>query len=328
MRKPTYEELRRLAAMYEPAPRKHGYHAVIMATVFLVGASVGLGGAWWMTQGNQTTVAAASSADRGAPAMRSFRVDGDQRRSREKGISPAERPFDGAKHAALPKRTPAPAITPEELPYGGQSSGGSGQEKGTVAAGSGEQAATPATTATAAKVPGRSADEVEAVTAVPPVAMTPPTEQPQSAMAKSSRPLDKTIENGADKPVIKPAEKRAAPAVPPVAARETEKPRAKRVPDSRELDRIKQQAAEELRRKNEAKRAPSEARASSSSQRTAKAPAAPAAQARTKLVYNQLAACENAGNFLLREQCKWQLCSGKWGKNGCPSYSTSHSAAY
>lgn len=30
--------------------------------------------------------------------------------------------------------------------------------------------------------------------------------------------------------------------------------------------------------------------------------------------------CLELGNFLRQEQCKWQVCSGKWGQNGCPSY--------
>lgn len=333
MRKPTYEELRRLAAMYEPAPRKRGYRAVIMATVFLVGTSVGLGGAWWMTKGGQTTVVA-SGASRDAPALRSFRLDGDRTQNNGKGISAAERPFDGAKHAALPKRAPAPPITPEELPYGGQSSGSNGQVNGNVASGSGEQV-TPAQAPTA--------EELAAITAVPPVAAARPTQAPQAMAASpdkalTEKPVNKATENVADKAAEKsangpslnekPAEKRLVQAAPPAAAKDAEKPKVKRVPDSRELDRIRQQAAEELRRKNEARRLPNEARANASQQKTAKARPAPDRQPRARLVYNQLAACENAGNFLLREQCKWQLCSGRWGKNGCPSYSTSHSAAY
>lgn len=33
-----------------------------------------------------------------------------------------------------------------------------------------------------------------------------------------------------------------------------------------------------------------------------------------------LAKCERAANFILKERCKWDICSGMWGKNGCPSY--------
>ncbi len=30
--------------------------------------------------------------------------------------------------------------------------------------------------------------------------------------------------------------------------------------------------------------------------------------------------CEHSGNILRREQCRWKVCGGRWGKNGCPSY--------
>lgn len=35
---------------------------------------------------------------------------------------------------------------------------------------------------------------------------------------------------------------------------------------------------------------------------------------------NSYAQCQALDNFLRREQCKWQVCSGKWGQDGCPSY--------
>lgn len=30
--------------------------------------------------------------------------------------------------------------------------------------------------------------------------------------------------------------------------------------------------------------------------------------------------CNRKASFFEREKCKWRLCAGKWGKNGCPSY--------
>lgn len=39
--------------------------------------------------------------------------------------------------------------------------------------------------------------------------------------------------------------------------------------------------------------------------------------ASTRLI---LARCEQKSNFILREHCKWDVCSGQWGKNGCPSF--------
>jgi len=34
----------------------------------------------------------------------------------------------------------------------------------------------------------------------------------------------------------------------------------------------------------------------------------------------QYARCTQLDGFLRRERCKWQVCSGKWGEQGCPSY--------
>ncbi len=34
----------------------------------------------------------------------------------------------------------------------------------------------------------------------------------------------------------------------------------------------------------------------------------------------QYAQCEGISSFFRREQCKWQVCGGKWGQDGCPSY--------
>ncbi|MGV3654595.1 MAG: hypothetical protein ACO1N5_10270 [Noviherbaspirillum sp.] len=33
---------------------------------------------------------------------------------------------------------------------------------------------------------------------------------------------------------------------------------------------------------------------------------------------NLPALCADAGNFFQREQCKWRVCDGHWGKHGCP----------
>lgn len=33
-----------------------------------------------------------------------------------------------------------------------------------------------------------------------------------------------------------------------------------------------------------------------------------------------LAQCKRPDNFIAREKCKWRICSGRWGKDGCPSF--------
>ena len=35
---------------------------------------------------------------------------------------------------------------------------------------------------------------------------------------------------------------------------------------------------------------------------------------------SEYAQCQELDSFLRREQCKWQVCNGKWGLDGCPSY--------
>jgi hypothetical protein len=32
------------------------------------------------------------------------------------------------------------------------------------------------------------------------------------------------------------------------------------------------------------------------------------------------AECDRSPNILRREQCRWRVCGGRWGRHGCPSY--------
>lgn len=131
--------------------------------------------------------------------------------------------------------------------------------------------------------------------------------------------------------VAKPAEKKAV-ARASVGEEKGAKARQKRrvvqhIAKDKEIERIRQQAAEELKKKTESKRAlaayansrRSTSQPSSPQSSSQEPPAAPSASSKTPAM---LARCEHAANFFLREQCKWRLCSGKWGKNGCPSYAT------
>jgi hypothetical protein len=96
-----------------------------------------------------------------------------------------------------------------------------------------------------------------------------------------------------------------------------------RVARGKEIDRINQQAADELKKKTERRRILAERVAkadrltrsdtgydrgitSSSGQRY-----------NTRVMFAQ---CSNVESLIGREQCKWKVCSGKWGRNGCPSY--------
>lgn len=97
-------------------------------------------------------------------------------------------------------------------------------------------------------------------------------------------------------------------------AKPASKPKAspQRVARGKEITRIQRQAAEELKKKTRS-------RAGSALAATKPAPATrrPALQ---RISYVQsLARCDRAGNFFRREQCKWKVCDGNWGKGGCPS---------
>lgn len=41
---------------------------------------------------------------------------------------------------------------------------------------------------------------------------------------------------------------------------------------------------------------------------------------KTVKVKQALAQCQHRSNFFRREYCKWQVCGGRWGKYGCPSF--------
>lgn len=45
-------------------------------------------------------------------------------------------------------------------------------------------------------------------------------------------------------------------------------------------------------------------------------------------INNEFLQCGRHSNFIHREQCKWRLCGGKWGRNGCPSYQHTETASY
>ncbi|HJV86475.1 MAG TPA: hypothetical protein VJ698_13460 [Noviherbaspirillum sp.] len=41
---------------------------------------------------------------------------------------------------------------------------------------------------------------------------------------------------------------------------------------------------------------------------------------KTSGAQDEYAQCEQQSSFFRREQCKWRVCGGKWGQDGCPSY--------
>lgn len=51
-------------------------------------------------------------------------------------------------------------------------------------------------------------------------------------------------------------------------------------------------------------------------------------QAKTLDLSRALAECNKEEGLFFRERCKWRLCNGRWGKQGCPSYENDRSAAW
>jgi len=104
----------------------------------------------------------------------------------------------------------------------------------------------------------------------------------------------------------------------PVAKAPQQRRVTRKTPSDREIERIKQQAAEELKKKTEIQRMKEDARRNAEGTRQM-ADADSRKQSQNSHV-NVIARCEKVSNFIRREMCKWEVCGGKWGKNGCPSY--------
>lgn len=268
LRKPNYEELRAIAALYDPPParqRRPWMRAGIVSVIFVVGASIGF------------SVASLLMERTGTIAGGSERVQVYT----GQGTSPGELPYDGNRIAESPSdnRSVQTDINANELPYGGENA------------------------------PGESAAQLKrspAETSTPEVSVAPPAK-------REIAPAHSTAEKHSEQAATSVAKKASQPPLRRRSIRRTNK--------DREIERIRQQAAEELKKKTEFQQRNSEFRDSSSGARK------PLKQQESRLISRKalamserLAQCEQAGNIILRERCKWQLCDGKWGKNGCPSY--------
>ncbi|WP_420476315.1 hypothetical protein [Noviherbaspirillum sp. ST9] len=258
---------------------------VMMASVFVVGAGVGLAAAWWFHQ--PATVAPISAAPastvRSAPALPATEVN---RSAAIRGISPSELPYDGAPPPAAGQSTPEPVASKEPaLPEAGVGTSGANP--------SGERNA------------GRGGAEADAALSAAP----PSIEQsaPQAAQA-----VDDARTTNASK-----ATKQGGASVASTV------PKRKSVARSdREIERIRRQVDEELKKKTEQGRGLSSgtgqgARNDRGGRRDA---IASGAVSRVSATRASLARCDKKTNFIRREFCRWQVCNGSWGKNGCPSY--------
>jgi hypothetical protein len=241
-----------------------------MATIFSFGAAAGVGLAWWLTQPIDTlssTGVVASSVVKKAP------------------------PPSPAKNGLVGSRT---GIDPSELPYDGKPpSAKENRNASTASSGTSEapeeRAAMPAPVATAAPASGV-------------VNSALPAPVPEKKQTRGQAALD-----AEDDAAVPAARSEANKAPQRKVAKATPHYRTQQhATTDKEIERIKQQAADELKKKIENQRLSAQARTD--------------ARPRPVSKHAQLARCERASNFILKEQCKWQVCNGMWGKNGCPSY--------
>ena len=267
----------------------------MMTSVFVIGALVGVSTAWWMHRDAGTAQGAASSR----PAQAAVKPVPEQlqqeRRVPLKGISPGELPYDGVPPSAVDSgqqipEMPAVVTSQDEVEAGVLSSG-----DGMPASDHTQQAAT-APPEPPLENEMREAEEnvIEPKPAIPVAAQKPPAKSTGQAKRKA---------NGGD-------------AKEPARRHGTSK-----LAKDREIERIKQQADQELQRKLELSRAV-EAKRARKQQAARNNPRQETAmrESRETRVRRVLAKCERNPNFFRREQCKWRLCAGMWGKNGCPSY--------
>lgn len=282
------------------APRRAISRVVLMAAIFVVGTAVGLGASWWMRHSAAPAPVSVAKIPRPASAAPAVKPSSGNRTVAVRGISPSELPYDGAPPPATveAQRTPdtAPAVPLHDVmpessrPESGPSSGDSAPESETVQEASSEPAPAQRDPHDAEKVPG-----------------------PASTAASANLPAKATRHANAADRDTKAAQNKAA-----------QKRRASaKIAKDREIERIKQQADEELQRKLEIGRAAEEARARkrlAGSLRN-KGQAVTVSESRAVRVRKVLAKCERMTNLFRREQCKWRLCGNMWGKYGCPSYS-------
>jgi hypothetical protein len=303
---------------------------MFMAGIFVVGAAVGLAATWWMNK----------SVDKPptAPAVRKFEPapptpapggsgiasapgtsgtsgtgggPGTPMAGPTDGINPGELPYDGnppgagasvnaAPATALPPVQRVPDTEPKEPPR--QAEGSRKTETARSAAKTDAQSEKPS---------------APVVTAAPPPA--PPKKAEQSVAEAPEGPPAKTP------PPAKPRETKVAKA-PPRQQRTTAA-----IPKDKEIDRIRQQVDEELKKKiragdvTEAARSRTE-RADANTKSDDDASPRVAGQGSKRAA---LARCEREEDSLIgREICKWKVCSGMWGKHGCPSYERQVSVHY
>lgn len=295
--RPSETSMQSESSALPPSRIRKALRIMLMAGIFVVGAGAGLIGAWWNNNPSAISFITRSEKPSAKPVVAVRKQTDEVRGSPVRGISPSELPYDGA----------APSGPTEQVAPVPEQARADSRPSAPVAAPTMED-------------PGKSVEE--AAGATPGASRKPhPDEDLQESVretrksapredampARSVAKAANRIKDGDDSKLTV-APKRTAP--------------AKNTKD-REIERIRQQAEDELKKKSERGRQLGRSRASNGV--TAKASqrrqgAASARNAAQRSVKVSLARCEHASSFIRREQCKWRICGDSWGKNGCPYY--------
>ncbi|WP_334189506.1 hypothetical protein [Noviherbaspirillum sp.] len=324
-------------------PKRRWTRVVLMPTIFVVGAFVGLSANWWMKK-------PAGEPARSSPAaVVSIPMEKDEPNlpataGTRKGISASELPYDGnpppmKDDGAVAAAAATDAVIPSSGASGaatGESAAGSETDDGrTKTAEVEERAPPPPVAGVTARQPAaqvREADQKAAAIEadIPQKAVAPKSaaREPEVALAREADRKAASIED--DTPQKAAASRRIAkdPEIDRIRRQAAlDRADAVQAEKNREIERIRQQAAEELKKKNENQRAADEARTRATNRPNVTSASekrqSPVAGASKRAL---LAQCERRSNFILREHCKWEICDGSWGKNGCPSYEKQASA--
>jgi hypothetical protein len=308
-----------------------------MTMIFTIGAIVGLAATWWMSR----------PADK-PPASAAVQKFEPRPEAAKRGESPSA-PSAAAVGAASGNSgvgtghstagSAASGINPGELPYDGMSPAAGLGSAPAVASESAARRDADEPPPTAAIAPGannsitggprqppeQAVDTSAATRALPgtPRAATGATGEKGTKSAKSEngeKALAIAPGSGGKESVAKPQEAKVAKAAP------RSRPLPK-VAKDREIERIQQQVDEELKKKTRTPDVKLAARPrTEETEKKIEAPGYAASQGSKRA---GLARCERDEESLIgREWCKWKVCSGSWGKNGCPSYERQASTHY
>lgn len=304
--------------------------AALIIGIFALGAATGLGVTWWMKESAATMQPnlQQSSAETGHKNEAAARMSASPAGSGTSaigasGVSPEELPYDGLAPDQTGKAAAAADVSVR--PHGVSGSGS--------AAKAADQAVLPLPRLSQkAPVAATSTDTGEQPYEGASATVGATRRGSDEAISRSTKPADKArkevaaaVESGksASSAVGQPDGKKTA--TTPQRRRPSQK-----IANNKEIERIKQQADEELKKKTENRSLATESRAKA---RHKEKTGMQTTNARSSNIASgsrqaRLARCAQASNFIRREHCKWQVCSGMWGKEGCPSYDKQANANY